>query len=427
MRHAALICEGQTWNRESLDAAIEQVRLSTNGLLALAAPATPEVIFTLLAHLRSERAVLPLNPKFPPGYRDEILGRLGPRELPPPRPVDALVLTSGSSGQPRAAGLSLAQLECAARAANARIPLGPEDGWLLSLPLFHVSGLGVLCRCIDAGASIVVPEPGRALLDMIRQPEVTHVSLVATQLYRLLRAAGGAEALRGLKAILCGGSAFPPALLREAAAAELPLHMSFGMTETAALITATRVGEGLEAWQTAGEPLRADTVRVSDAGEIQVRGDTLFHGYFQEGVLDLPLTEDGWFPTGDLGAFDAQGRLLVLGRMGNRFIVGGENVQPEEVERALLQVPGVLRARVVALPDPEFVQVPVAFVDAPSFREAELREAASALLPRHAWPRRLFPWPEHLERDGEKISRGSLETEARRQVAEIGDVRKMPS
>ncbi len=413
MQHVALMAQGHFWSRDSFSASIDRISLGDASVNPLEAAATPEVIFALLAHLRAGRAVLPLNPKFPRAYREEILGRvMSSDHAAPPRPVDALVLTSGSSGRPRAAGLSCTQLQCAARAANRRIPLQPGDGWLLSLPLFHVSGLGVLFRCIEAGATIVLPAPKVSLLDAIRQPGVTHVSLVATQLYRLLRTPEGADALRGLKAILCGGSAFPPALLEEAAREELSLHTSFGMTETAALISATRVGEGLEAWRTAGEPLSPGTVRVSEMGEIQVRGDTLFHGYFQDGVLQLPLTDDGWFPTGDLGAFDAAGRLLVLGRMGNRFIVGGENVQPEEVERALLEIPGVMRARVVALPDPEYVQVPVAFVDATPLREAGLLEAVLPLLPRHAQPRRVFPWPEHLEKEGEKLSRSALESEA---------------
>lgn len=410
----------------------------------------PELIVLLLALMKSGRVALPMNPRFPDAYVADILADTGcgititdtARVLPsgvqrhalsdlvrwdtsPTLPViddfdehraAVLVLTSGSTARPKAAALSLGNLCAAAESANRNIPLEPGDGWLLSLPLFHVAGLGVLFRCLLAGAAVVLPEAGQPMTDALAPPEVTHASLVATQLYRLLREPGGPELLRGKRALLCGGSAFPPALLDDAAAAELPLHLSFGMTETAAQISATRQGEGRDAWNTAGHPLVPGAVRLDTSGEIAVRGPSVFLGYWQAGALRPAPMDDGWFYTGDLGAWDAAGRLLVLGRKGNAFNVGGENVQPEEVERALLSLPGVLRARVVALPDPEYVQVPVAFVDAPG--AAHLDDALRLLLPPHARPRHLLPWPHHLEREGEKLSRAALEAEAVRCVNE---------
>ncbi len=421
---------------------------AAGSVVATMLPATREHAALLLTLAERGTLAFPVNPKFPADYLLKILkqvgcnvlvsdgdvapqlkeagiGRLHSSDLAAPTDLSLhlkcggshsafLVLTSGSSGTPKAAALSLDNLVCAAERSNRNIPLGPGDGWLLSLPLFHVAGLGVLFRCITSGAEVVLPRSGDSLLASIQRPEVTHVSLVATQPYRLLNEAGGAEALRGLKAILCGGSAMPPALLEQAAREGLPLHTSYGMTETSAQITATRSGEGLEAWQSSGSPLAPDTVSISREGEIRVRGATLFQGYWQQGKLDLPLEAEGWFATGDLGTFDEAGRLHVTGRKGNRFVCGGENVQPEDIERALLTLPGVLRARVVALPDAEYVHVPVAFVDvtSPTVGITTVQDALGGVLPRHALPRRIYRWPHHLEREGEKLSRATLEAEA---------------
>lgn len=326
-----------------------------------------------------------------------------------------LVLTSGSSGDPKAAALSLGNFQAAAEYSARNIPLGPGDGWLLSLPLFHVAGLGIVFRCLYSGAKVVYPATGETLLQSIQRPEVTHVSLVATQLYRLLREPGGKEALRRLKAILCGGSAMPPALMEEAAEAGLPLHTSYGMTETTAQITATAPGEGIEAWRSSGRPLCEGTVQISASGEICVRGQTLFYGYKRVVLEKAALDAAGWFHTGDLGHMDADGRLHVTGRIGNRFVSGGENVQPEEIERALLALPGVLRARAVPVPHPEYVQAPAVFIDlggaAPPTLQA-LRDSLRDSLPPHALPRHVFPWPVHLEREGEKLSQAALSAEA---------------
>ena len=248
---------------------------------------TPSSVSLLLDVMQSGRIAFPINPRFPEAYVREILDTVGCSTLldapafPSSKPCEALrfvggvtvpdvlapavlVLTSGSSGAPKAAALSMANLLASARAANANMPLGRDDGWLLSLPLFHVAGLGVLFRCIESGAALIHPEPGLPLLEQVRQRGVTHVSLVATQLYRLLQEPGGAETLRNLKGILCGGSAFPPALLYHAAREGLPLCMSYGMTETAAQCCATGPGEGRDAWQTSGRPLAPDTVRIID-------------------------------------------------------------------------------------------------------------------------------------------------------------------
>lgn len=327
-----------------------------------------------------------------------------------------MILTSGSTGTPKAAVHTYGNHHHNALRSNANLPLGPGDRWLLSLPLHHVAGIGVLFRTTRAGAAMIIPAPGEDLADSITRYHATHVSLVATQLYRLLQQPEGPAALAACKAILLGGSAIPEALLREAHAAGLPLLTSYGMTEMATQVTTTAPGDGLDALLTAGRPLVEGSLRIAPGGEIQVRGDTLFLGYAEESGLRRPLTQDGWFATGDLGTLDDAGRLRVHGRKDNLFIAGGENVQPEEVESIIGALPEVQRVLVVPVPDPEFGVLPVAFArmaDGTPPNTDELRAALSEHLPRFKLPRQFLPWPEDLCPGDEKPQRIAFVQRAR--------------
>lgn len=401
--------------------------LQPGDVLALAAPRSHETVVAMLGAMACGATVLPMNPGFPEPYRDEILARAGctkhwsletglvelapgKRAIPPAEAV-LLVLTSGSTSHPKAAALSLANFRSAAAQSQRNLPLGPGDAWLLSLPLYHVSGLGVLFRAALAGAAVALPQPGQSLLDSIAMPGVTHVSLVPTQVHRLMREPGGVAALRNLKAILCGGGAMPRGMLEDAARERLPLCISYGMTETTGQIAASRMGAAISPERPTVYPLCEGTVRLTDAGEIAVKGAALFLGYWSAAGLEVPVDDAGWFLTGDLGTMDPDGALRVCGRLGNRFKVGGENVQPEEIERALLQLPGVAQARVTPVDDAAYGQRPVAFVDGGP-EEAAALAALAGELPKHALPVRLLPWPHALESALGKLNAAALRAHA---------------
>ncbi|MBI2422807.1 MAG: AMP-binding protein [Candidatus Hydrogenedentes bacterium] len=394
--------------------------MSAPGILTAfqASPALAMVEY-LFSVIHAGGVALPLNPHFPESYKQDIERRLGAGSLKESASTgvdwDApatLVLTSGSSSFPKAVAHSLRGHLASAAAANTNIALAPGDRWLFSLPLYHVSGLGILFRCLEAGATVVMPPLEGELLHSIRALRITHCSLVAAQLQRCMEAEGGVAALRNLKAVLLGGSAIPPALIDRAHAAGLPLHTSYGLTECASQICCTRPGANREELSTSGYPLGADRVRINAAGVIEVGGPSLMLGYWQDGALDRPFTEDGWFATRDLGAWDAAGRLHVLGRADNVFVCGGENVQPEEVERALLTLEGVLQAVVAPVPHPVYGATVVAIVES----EVPIGEVAAAwrtqlqaLLPKHAVPRHFLPWPvNHAEHAAIKVSREKL-------------------
>jgi O-succinylbenzoic acid--CoA ligase len=330
-------------------------------------------------------------------------------DIPQERPV-TIIFTSGSTGGPKAALHTFGNHYYSALGSNANISLRPGDRWLLSLPLYHVGGLSILFRCLLAGATVALPHPGTSPGESIAGLGATHVSLVSTQLSRLLRENVD---LGGLEAVLMGGGPVPPSLVDEALARGLPLHTSYGLTEMASQVTTTPPGASPERLRTAGRALPRREVSISESSEILVRGETLFAGYVEGEELNRPLDAEGWFRTGDLGELDEDGYLRIGGRMDNLFISGGENVQPEEIEEALCRLNGVDEAVVVPVSDDEFGARPVAFV---RINDAEPRDLAGELepvLPRFKIPSSFHPWPEEARR-GMKVDRAALGERARR-------------
>jgi O-succinylbenzoic acid--CoA ligase len=202
----------------------------------------------------------------------------------------------------------------------------------------------------------------------------------------------------------------PEDLVDEALARGLPVHTSYGLTEMASQVTTTAPGAAPEELRTAGRVLLHREVSVSGEGEILVRGETLFAGYVEGEETGRPSGAGGWFRTGDLGRLDGTGRLRVLGRRDNLFVSGGENVRPEEIEEALLRIPGVEEAVVVPVTDPEFGARPVAFVRL-SEGTGDLARALEPVLPRFKIPKAFHEWE---GAGGMKSDRPALEQRANR-------------
>ena len=191
-------------------------------------------------------------------------------------------------------------------------------------------------------------------------PDATHVSLVETQLRRLLQIPGWPALTGRLRAALIGGSALSVPLLRQARDAGLPVCASYGCTEMASQVATTHPGDPGETFA-AARVLPHRKAAIAADGEILLGGRTLCLGYLEQERVRPAAGADGWFASGDLGRLDGA-RLSVTGRRDARFISGGENIQPEEVERALLEHPAVLAAVCVAVPDTEFGSRPAAFL-----------------------------------------------------------------
>jgi o-succinylbenzoate---CoA ligase len=421
---------------------LEELGLGSGGRLALYLPKDQRYFVLLLALIRAGGVACPIGTSVPPRGVAPLLRRAAcdalvsedemnagvrtlrpemllsdepaqslsePLHLSPDQPA-TIVFTSGSTGAPKAVLHTFGNHACSALGSNANIALAPGDRWLHSLPLYHVGGLSILFRCLLAGAAIVIPEPGTPLGRAIAEGGATHVSLVSTQLLRLLKEC---TPLDGLKAVLLGGGPVPASLLDEALARGLPIHTSYGLTEMASQVTATPPDASAGELRTSGRVLPHRELSISENAEILVRGETLFAGYVEDGDVDLPLDSAGWFHTKDLGSLDADSYLHVRGRKDNLFISGGQNVQPEEIEAALCRLKSVEEAVVVPVPDPEFGARPIAFVRMSSETGVpeDLREELEPILPRFKIPAAFYGWSGGME--GMKVDRALLQERAR--------------
>ena len=323
----------------------------------------------------------------------------------------SLISTSGSSGSAKMIGHTFENFYYSALGSNLILSLKKEHRWLLSLPLFHVGGVALLFRCFLSGACVVISD--HSLSEAIKTLHISHVSLVPTQLYRLIQNAS-MSALSSLKALLIGGAPISSSLLESAKKLGLPVLPTYGLTEMSAQVTMEMeiLAEGVSA----GSILPFRQLKISSDGEILVKGKTLFHGYWDaiKGAFELPL-KDGWFATSDTGYLNEKGKLIVIGRKDNMFISGGENIHPEMIENALLEIPGISQAVVVPIDDEEFGQRPVAFIDSTQgyIMEEEIKLKLKRSLPKFCIPIGFYPIPQEAL-CGLKVSRSFLKMEAQK-------------
>ncbi|MCA9213648.1 MAG: o-succinylbenzoate--CoA ligase [Planctomycetales bacterium] len=313
-----------------------------------------------------------------------------------------IIFSSGSTGTPKAVVHKLQAHFASARASNKRIPLAESDRWLLLLPVYHVGGLAIVFRCVLSRAAVVIPSPKKEVEDSIIANSVTHLSLVATQLKRIL--AANPESLRRCKAVLVGGGPIPRELALQATLQNVPLHVTYGMSEFASQVaTSPRLlpdelanDDGHNVM--AGNALSHAQIAIASDGEILVRGESLMEGYWRRDAsgssCDTGVDSEGWYHTNDMGTLDEFGRLSVLGRKDNMFISGGENIHPEEIEAAIMTMSEVRQALVVAVPNGEYGHRPIAFVDSSaSFDASRIRDHLMRHLPRFKIPDSFLAWP----------------------------------
>lgn len=434
-------------------AALRQAGCAPGERVAILAPNSPDYLVWLLALLRLGAVCCPMNTRLPNRTVADLLRRIECRKLvvrvpdeeglgdrvtlirgrdfaaapaplpegggdpaaaanePPPgraplpertegsaMPLDraaTIVFTSGSAGAPKAVLHSYGNHYYNALGSNRNLPLAAGDRWLLDLPLYHVGGLGILFRCLLAGAAVVMPDGDETLDTVLERRRITHLSVVVTQLHRLLQQP---ESVRypALRYVVLGGSPVPRKLLSRAGRRGLPVFASYGCTEMASQVTTTGVDSTPAQRLTSGKLLPYRGLRIGHEGEILLAGETLFMGYVEGARVSRPLTGDGWFATGDLGRVDDDGYLTVVGRRDNRFFSGGETIHPEEIERALTDHDDVDRAVVAPIPDEEFGQRCVAFVqtrgEGPD--AAALAAWLGRTLPRYKVPDAFHQWPE---------------------------------
>jgi O-succinylbenzoic acid--CoA ligase len=291
-----------------------------------------------------------------------------------PEPAPLVIATSGSTGEPKHVVLSRAAMRASAIATAAR--LGGHAQWLLNLPASYVAGVQVLFRSVLAGTDPVVLEGSFAEAAAAMTGERRHLSLVPTQLSRMLEVPDEVAALRTFTTVLVGGAHVPAELRARAAAEGVHVVATYGMSETCGGCVYD------------GHPLDGVGVLIGSDGRIRLSGPVLFDGYEGRTDLTAQALQDGWFVTQDLGRLDADGRLEVLGRVDDVIVSGGVNVPGPAVAARLREHPAVEAVEVVGVPDREWGRRVTACVVGELTLD-EARDWVAAAHPRAWAPRQL--------------------------------------
>ncbi|CAH1198610.1 o-succinylbenzoate--CoA ligase [Vibrio harveyi] len=307
----------------------------------------------------------------------------------------SIVFTSGSTGTPKAVVHTHRQHLSSAQGLLAEFRFDQQDTWLLSLPLYHVSGLAIVYRWLFAGATIKVGS-GSLADDIVG---VSHASLVSTQLKRLL----DEQVELSLTHVLLGGSHVAHELALRATQQGIETWLGYGMTEAASTVTAKQI----DSISNAGHLLQNRDIKLEEQ-RIYIGGLTLATGYFNQGSITSLLNDDGWFDSKDLGEWQGD-ELKIIGRADNQFISGGENAHCEEIEAVLNQIEGISQSIVVPVEDAEFGHRPVAVIQTESLlSKVQYEQYLKTKLEKFKWPVAYYAMPQTLLGGGIKVSRKAV-------------------
>ncbi len=315
-----------------------------------------------------------------------------------------LCYTSGSTGAPK--GVVMTQRALLFNALNSAHmhDLASSDRVLTTLPLYHVGGLNIqTLPALHAGATVELHskfDPA-ATFDAIEGQRITLTVLVPAQLTAMMEHPRWLEAdLSSLRVISTGSTIVSAALVRRVSARGVRMIQVYGSTETCPIATYLRVSDADRKAGSAGLPALHCEVRIVDAdgrdlppgedGEILVRGGNVMRDYWNRPDLTAQALHDGWYHSGDVGHFDAEGYLYVVARKNDLIISGGENIYPAEIEAVLEECPGIAEASVIGRPDERWGEAVVAVValkPGVSMSEADVLALLAGRVARYKQPR----------------------------------------
>lgn len=295
----------------------------------------------------------------------------------------AILFTSGSTGTARPVRLTDKNLLASALASTSRLGTEPTDRWLSCLAPYHMGGFAPIVRAMLNGSGLVTaPFSFETITSAITESRATVLSLVPTMLRRCLE---NDVPLHELRVLLVGGDRTPPELIERTISHDIPIYVTYGMTEASSQIaTATPELSKIDV-ETVGRPLRWTTVTVEsndEEGELRVQGPTITPGYVDTRDSDR-ITDNGCLRTGDSG-YVRDGYVYVTGRIDDRIVSGGVTVDLKAVETKIRTHPSVRDAAVIGVSDTEWGERIHAVVvwndsapgDIDSFLASTLRPAA---------------------------------------------------
>jgi sulfoacetate-CoA ligase len=365
-----------------------------------------EPLAAALAEVKRAVEVVVIDPDAPELFLEERLPPEVPARVRPSDPA-LLMYTSGTTGTPKGAVLTHANLFAAASTVAGWHGLTPRDRCLSSLPLYHINGqvIATLAPFVSGG-SLIAPHrfSVSGWWEAAEKYAATWINLVPTIIAYLLNAAEPGREYRfaGIRFGRCASAPLPPEQHRAFEQVfGVPVIEAMGMTETSSVVFANPQDAAKRKYGSPGIPCGVEA-RVADPksgrllgtgepGEICLRGPSVMSVYYKSpeqtaGAFDA----EGWLRTGDLGYHDADGYYFITGRLKELIIKGGENIAPREIDEALLKHPAVLEAASVGIPDPSYGQeIRACIVLKPGARASvkELREFCLRELGRYKTPK----------------------------------------
>ncbi|MGY1663467.1 long-chain fatty acid--CoA ligase [Geodermatophilus sp. SYSU D00705] len=339
---------------------------------------------------------------------EELLAHSSPEARDEPVALDdpcLVMYTSGTTGRPKGAVLTHGNMTWNATNQLLGFDFAADERTLALAPLFHIGGLNgtVNPTLLRGGCAVIVRRFDPAgTLQVIEEQRVTSFFAVPTMLDAMSREPGFAgRDLSSLRSIGAAGAAVPLPTLRTWLDRGVTMQQAYGMTEAAPGCTVLDSADAERKVGSAGKPVFFTDVKVvrpdgtdadvDEIGEVVVSGPNVMAGYWEDPEQTAAVLRDGWYHTGDAGSLDAEGFLYIRDRYKDMIISGGENVYPAEVESALLELPGVVEAAVIGVPDPRWGEVGMAVVvpapgadrDAEAVRTALRERLAGFKVPRH--------------------------------------------
>lgn len=339
-----------------------------------------------------------------------------------------IVYTSGTTGRPKGCVLDHGNVQAMVESIVEALAIGPEDRSLLVLPLFHCNGLlvGVLSVLLAGGTVVVGPRfTPEAFWSALERHRPTFFSAVPT-MYALLHAHTDRQVdTSSLRFGICGAAPMSADLLtRIEDRFGFPLIEGYGLSECSVAATINPLA-GPRKPGTVGPALPNQIIVIEDhngrrlprgeAGEVVIRGPNVMRGYLGRPEDTAKVLKDGWLHTGDIGYLDDDGYLVLVDRIKDMIIRGGENIYPKEIENALYELEDVLEAAVVGLRDEIYGEVPVAYVvprPGRALDEDVLSTHCSARLARYKVPRQFHVLAELPKNSVGKIMKGELRNAA---------------
>ncbi len=314
-----------------------------------------------------------------------------------------MYFTSGTTGRPKAVRHTDATLLSASRGYVAHLGVGgrPDEVGTIAFPIAHIGGMVYLaCALLGDFPVLLVPKvTAEGLPRLLAEHRVT-VTGSSTAFYQMLLAAQMASPteellMPSLRMLIGGGAPCPPEVHRAVRHhLRVPIVHAYGMTEAPMVCVSEATDSDEQLANSSGRPIPGSAVRVSDSGEIELRGDHLTPGYVDAEQWARATTEDGWFRTGDRGRLRADGRIVLTGRTKDLIIRKGENIAPDEIENELLAHPLVDEIAVLGQPDQLRGELVCAVVRRSArHRDVTLAELCTFLdergLMKQKWPERL--------------------------------------